>query len=50
MQRLKRRVMEGHEFGTQNIKPNISYNGSKNISNNVVGCCALPTMGMLKKG
>jgi hypothetical protein len=34
----------------QNIKPNISYNGSKNISNNVMGCCALPTMGMSKKG
>jgi hypothetical protein len=33
----------------QNMKPYISYNGSKGILKHIVGCSLFPTMGTMKK-
>jgi hypothetical protein len=46
---LKRRWPKNVGLFLQDVKPYISHNGHKNISNDIMGCSLLPTMGAMEE-
>jgi hypothetical protein len=49
MKKLKKRWPKNVSLFQQDVKPYISHNGHKSISNGIMGCGPLPTMGAMEE-